>query len=122
LPIGSVIGYRFPSMERESHDILVVMVTAPNQEEAARIADQAVRSRHAACATTIPAARSTYWWEGQVVSEQETVLLMKTTADRFPLLQDTIRKVHSYKVPEIIALPVTDGLPQYLEWVRTETS
>ncbi|MBM4126493.1 MAG: divalent-cation tolerance protein CutA [Nitrospira sp.] len=109
-------------MERESHDILVVMVTAPNQEEAARIADQAVRSRHAACATTIPAARSTYWWEGQVVSEQETVLLMKTTADRFPLLQDTIRKVHSYKVPEIIALPVTDGLPQYLEWVRTETS
>lgn len=122
MPIGSVIGYCLPSMERESHDILVVMVTVPNQEEAARIADQVVRSRHAACATTIPVARSIYWWEGQVVSEQETVLLMKTTADRFPLLQDTIRKTHSYKVPEIIALPVTVGLPQYLEWVRREVS
>lgn len=109
-------------MESESHDILVVMVTAPNQEEAARIADHAVRSRHAACATTIPTARSIYWWEGEVVSEQETVLFLKTTADRFPLLQDTIRKVHSYKVPEIIALPVSIGLPQYLEWVRREAS
>jgi periplasmic divalent cation tolerance protein len=117
-----VIGYRFSSMGSESQDILVVMVTAPNQEEAARIADHAVRSRYAACATTIPMARSTYWWEGQVVNEQEIVLFMKTTADRFPLLQDTIRKVHSYKVPEIIAIPVSTGLPQYLEWVRSETS
>jgi periplasmic divalent cation tolerance protein len=109
-------------MGSEPQDILVVMVTARNQEEAAKIADHAVRSRHAACATTIPVARSTYWWEGQVVSEQEALLFMKTTVDRFPLLQDTIRKVHSYKVPEIIALPVSSGLPQYLEWVRRETS
>lgn len=117
-----MIGYRFHAMGSESQNILVVMVTAPNHEEAAKIADHAVRSRHAACATTIPMAQSTYWWEGQVVKEQEAVLFMKTTADKFPLLQDTIRKVHSYKVPEIIALPVSTGLPQYLEWVRTETS
>jgi len=109
-------------MGSEPQDILVVMVTAPNQEEAARIADQAVRSRHAACATTIPIAQSTYWWEGQVVNEQETVLFMKTTAGQFALLQDTIRKVHSYKIPEIIAVPVSTGLPQYLEWVRRETA
>jgi len=109
-------------MGSESQDILVVLVTAPNQEEAAKIADHAVRSRHAACATMIPMAQSIYWWEGQVVSEQETVLFMKTTIDRFPLLQDTIRKVHSYKIPEIIALPVSTGLPQYLEWVRREAS
>ena len=106
----------------EPQDILVVMVTAPNQEEAAKIADHAVRPRHAACATTIPMAGSTYWWEGQVVSEQETVLFLKTTVERFPLLQDTIQKVHSYKVPEIIAIPVSIGLPQYLEWVRREAS
>lgn len=109
-------------MASEPKDILVVMVTARNQEEAARIVDQAVRSRHAACATTIPVAQSTYWWEGKVVSEQETVLFMKTTVDRFPLLRDTIRKLHSYEVPEIIAMPVSFGLPQYLEWVRMETS
>ena len=109
-------------MGNEPQDVLVVMVTAPNQEEAEKIADHAVRSRHAACVTTIPVAQSTYWWEGQVMSEQESVLFMKTTVDRFPLLQDTIRKVHSYKVPEIIAIPVGFGLPQYLEWVRKEAS
>ena len=106
----------------EPQDILVVMVTVSNQEEAEKIANHVVRSRHAACATTIPMVRSIYWWEGKVVNEQETVLIMKTTADRFPLLQDTVRKVHSYKVPEIVALPVSHGLPQYLEWVRGEVS
>lgn len=103
-------------------DILVVMVTAPNQEEAERIADQAVRSHQAACATTIPLVHSTYWWEGKVVKEQETMILLKTTADKYQALQSTIKKEHSYKVPEIIAVPVKDGLPQYLEWVRSETS
>jgi periplasmic divalent cation tolerance protein len=109
-------------MGTEAKDILVVMVTAPNQEEASRIADQAVRSRHAACATMIPVVHSTYWWEEKLVQEQETMLLLKTTADKFQALQETIKKVHSYKVPEIIAVPVMAGLPQYLEWVRMETS
>ena len=109
-------------MGTKETDILVVMVTAPNQEEAERIADQAVRSHQAACATTIPLVHSTYWWEGKVVKEQETMILLKTTADKYQALQSTIKKEHSYKVPEIIAVPVKDGLPQYLEWVRSETS
>ena len=109
-------------MGTKETDILVVMVTAPNQEEAERIADQAVRSHQAACATTIPFVHSTYWWEGKVVKEQETMILLKTTADKYQALQGTIKKEHSYKVPEIIAVPVKDGLPQYLEWVRSETS
>lgn len=112
-------------METDSQDIqdiLVVMVTAPNQEEADKIADQTVRAHQAACATAIPVVHSTYWWEGKLVKEQETMVLLKTTADKFQALQDTIKKVHSYKVPEIIAIPVKAGLPQYLEWVRRETS
>lgn len=109
-------------MGTEVKDILVVMVTAPNQEEAARIADQAIQSHQAACATTIPLVHSTYWWEGKVVREEETLVLLKTTADRFQSLEEAILKVHSYKVPEIIAIPVRDGFPPYLEWVLRETS
>jgi len=108
-------------MGTNSQDIWVVMVTVPNQEEADKIADQAVRSHQAACATTIPLVHSTYWWEGKLVKEQETMVILKTTVERFQALQETIKKMHSYKVPEIIALPVMAGLPQYLEWVRGET-
>jgi len=102
-------------------DVCVVMVTAPNQEEAARIAEQVVQSRHAACATVIPAVESTYWWEGKLVKDHETLIMFKTTADKFPLLKDVIKQVHSYEIPEIIALPVKDGLNQYLDWVKMET-
>ena len=109
-------------MGTEAKDILVVMVTAANHDEAARISDQAVRSREAACATTIPLVHSTYWWEGKLMSDQEAMVLLKTTVDKFQALQETIQKVHSYKVPEIIAIPVAKGLPQYLEWVHRETS
>jgi periplasmic divalent cation tolerance protein len=109
-------------MGTEAKDILVVMVTVANQEEAARISDHAVRSRQAACATTIPMVHSTYWWEGKLMSDQESMVLLKTTVDKFQALQETIQRVHSYKVPEIIAISVTNGLPQYLEWVQRETS
>jgi len=103
-------------------EVIVVLVTAPNQAEASRISDEVLRSHDAACATTIPTVHSKYWWEGQLMNEQECLMILKTTADRLQALQDTILKVHSYKVPEIIALPVVDGFPQYLEWVNRETS
>lgn len=109
-------------MGTEPKDIIVVMVTASNQEEAARISDQTVRSHQAACATTIPMVHSIYWWEGTLMTDQEVMILLKTTVDQFEALQETIQKIHSYKVPEIIAIPVAKGLPQYLEWVQRETS
>jgi periplasmic divalent cation tolerance protein len=108
-------------MDTEKRDIMVVIVTAANQEEAAKIAEQAVQSRQAACATTIPLVHSLYWWEGKVVSDQEAMVLLKTTADKFQTLQETILKTHSYKVPEIIGISSDKGLPQYLEWIRKET-
>ena len=109
-------------MGTERTNVIIVMVTAANQEEAAKIADRAVRSHQAACATMIPTVQSTYWWEGKVVSDQEAMVLLKTTADKFPALQETIQKMHSYKVPEIIGIPISQGLPQYLEWVQKETA
>jgi periplasmic divalent cation tolerance protein len=109
-------------MDNDSKDILLVMVTAANQEEAAKIADQVVRSHQAACATVIPTVLSSYWWQGKMVSEQESMVLIKTTAGKFQSLQDMIKKIHTYEVPEIIAVPVSHGLPQYLAWVRRETN
>lgn len=109
-------------MGAEPIHVVVVMVTAASQDEAVTIADQVVRSRLAACASTIPTVRSTYWWEGKMMNDQESLLLIKTTSDKFNALEETIRKIHSYKVPEIIAIPVSDGSPPYLEWVLRETS
>lgn len=109
-------------MGHERGDILVVIVTASNQEDANKIAETVISSRHAACATTVPVVHSLYWWEGKMVRDQESMVIFKTTTDKYETLQETIKAVHSYKVPEIIAVPVSIGLPQYLEWVRTETT
>ncbi len=109
-------------MSIESAEVVVVMVSTANQEEAAKIADLVVQSRLAACASTIPTVRSTYWWEGKIVSDQEALILIKTTSDKVLPLQETILKVHSYKVPEIIAISVTHGFQPYLDWVRSEIS
>lgn len=109
-------------MKAEPNKIVVVMVTTANQDEAAKIAEHVVTSRLAACASTLPMVRSTYWWEGKVMTDQESLVLIKTTSDKYLDLQETITKLHSYKVPEIIAIPVTEGLRPYLDWVRGETS
>ncbi len=108
-------------MGAEQTDIVVVMVTTANQEEASKISEVVVGQRLAACASTIPTVSSTYWWDGKMVHDQESLVLIKTTSDKVPSLQEAIRKVHSYEVPEIIAFSVCGGLPPYLEWVRSET-
>ncbi len=109
-------------MGAEPIQVLIVMVTTATQDEAGKIADHVVRSRLAACASTIPTVRSTYWWEGKMMNDEESLLLIKTTSDKFHSLEETIQKIHSYKVPEIIAIPVSKGFPPYLEWVIRETS
>lgn len=109
-------------MVAEPIHVVIVMVTVASQDEAVKIADQVVRARLAACASTIPTVHSTYWWEGKVMNEEESLLLIKTTSDKFHSLEETIRKIHSYKVPEIIEIQVSKGFPPYLEWVYRETS
>jgi periplasmic divalent cation tolerance protein len=112
----------FPTeMGIETTGILVVMVTAATLEEASSISDQLVRSRLAACATIIPKVHSTYWWEGKLMTDQEAMIFLKTTSEKFQALQEAVQEMHSYKVPEIIAMPVSKGMPQYIEWVLRET-
>jgi len=99
----------------------VVLVTAPGREEAERLAQRLVEDRLAACVNCAGPVTSVYRWEGKTCREQEFLLVIKTTAERLDALFDRVAALHSYEVPEIIALPVTAGWPPYLEWVRSET-
>ncbi|MGD0839982.1 MAG: divalent-cation tolerance protein CutA [Candidatus Acidiferrales bacterium] len=99
-------------------DCVVVLVTCKSSAEARRVARAAVASRHAACANILPGKiESIYRWKGRVERARETLLLLKTTRRAWPKLRDTIRRAHSYDVPEIVALPIVGGLKQYLEWI-----
>ncbi len=100
----------------------VVFCTCPDQATATRIADTLVEDRLCACVNLIPGIRSIYRWEGKPESAEEVLMLIKTRADRYPALEEAIRSMHPYELPEIIALPVETGLPGYLKWVEQCTT
>nr|WP_062343167.1 divalent-cation tolerance protein CutA [Herbidospora sakaeratensis] len=102
-------------------DHIEVRVTAGSSEEADRLAGAVVGRRLAACAQIVGPITSVYWWEGEVNRSQEWLVLFKTTAERFGDLSGCVREVHSYDVPEIIAVPVAMGSGDYLAWVTAET-
>ena len=103
-------------------DKIAAFSTAGSAEEAGRIARHLVDRRVAACVTVIPGVTSVYRWKGAVEQSAEWLLLIKTRRDLMDALRTELRAVHSYEVPELIALPVVDGLPAYLAWVDTEVS
>ena len=98
-------------------DILTVFVTTANEEEAVRIAKILVIERLAACANMVPGVRSIYRWKGEIWDTEERLLILKTRATLFPALEKRIRALHSYEVPEIVAIPIVAGSAPYLEWV-----
>lgn len=102
-------------------DILLVITTCPDEETANAIALAAVENKLAACANILPRVQSIYRWQGAVESAFEVPLLLKTTAAAYPALEAGIRQSHPYDLPEIVALPVSHGLPGYLDWVAAET-
>jgi periplasmic divalent cation tolerance protein len=95
----------------------IVLITAPAMEEAERIAQTLVEERLAACANLLPGITSIYRWEGRVERDFEMLLIVKTTDDCLPALIRRVRELHSYEVPEILAVPVTGGSPEYLAWL-----
>jgi periplasmic divalent cation tolerance protein len=96
---------------------IVVLLTAPSREEAARLAEMLVGARLAACVQILPEMESVYRWEGAIQREPEHLLLVKTTVGRFDALEREVRALHSYTTPEIIALPVAEASAPYLEWL-----
>ena len=103
-------------------DRLLVFCTCPDTATADRIAEALVTERLAACVNQIPGIRSVYLWQGKIERDAEVLLMIKTTDRRFAALETRITRLHPYEVPEIIAAPVTRGLPAYLEWVSTCTA
>jgi periplasmic divalent cation tolerance protein len=96
---------------------LIVFITAGSSEEAARIADALVEERLAACVNVIPGVQSVYRWREQVERASEWMLLAKTTEDVLPALTLRVKALHSYTVPEILAVPVHGGSDDYLAWL-----
>ena len=102
-------------------DKILVLSTASSPDEAARLARALVDAHLAACVNVVPGASSVYRWKGEVEQAAECLLLIKSRRALFERLQLEIRKHHSYEVPEVIALPIIDGSPGYLEWLERET-
>ena len=98
-------------------DKLVVLVTGSNSRECARIARHLLERRLIACASLVPQIRSLYTWEGKIADERECLMVLKSSREMFSELQAEIEKLHSYSVPEIIALPIVAGSPNYLTWI-----
>jgi periplasmic divalent cation tolerance protein len=95
-----------------------VTTTLPDQAAAQRLATCLVEERLAACAQVSGPILSTYWWEGKIERAEEWYCHLKTTLARLPVLQNRIRELHPYRVPEIIAVPILQGNPDYLKWIQ----
>lgn len=102
-------------------EVLMVVTNAPDRATAERIADELVTTGVAACINILAGCTSVYRWEGKLEHADEVPLLIKTTRPAYPRLEAALRKLHPYELPEIIALPVSAGLPEYLDWVVQET-
>lgn len=102
-------------------DEIVVFITASNEDEAARIAKALVEAKLAGCVNLIKNIRSIYSWEGKIEDEPEVLMIVKTQKSLFDSLMKKVKELHSYTVPEIIAMPIVEGSEDYLKWLREVT-
>jgi periplasmic divalent cation tolerance protein len=101
-------------------DIRVVFVSVP-RDEADTLARGLVENRLAACVNVVPRIVSWFWWHDKLEHDEEALLIIKTTRHRFDALRAWVVEHHPYDLPEIISLPLSDGLPDYIDWVKKET-
>lgn len=99
----------------------VILCTCPDEDTARRLAASMVSEKLAACANVLPGLTSVYQWQGQIETDPESLLIIKTAADRREALTERLAALHPYDVPEVIALPIEAGLPSYLQWLTDET-
>ena len=104
----------------EEFTYTVLFITASNGEEAHKIAEVLLNQRKVACVNIVPRVSSLFWWQGKLDSAQESLLIIKTKASLLPEIINLVKGVHSYEVPEIIALPIVGGNQDYLEWLDKE--
>ena len=97
---------------------IVIFVTASNKEEAQKIADSLIKKKLAACVNIIDKIESVFWWEGKVSRGREVLLVIKSRKTNLNKIIKQVKAIHSYSVPEIIALPIAGGYKPYLEWIN----
>ncbi len=97
---------------------VLVSIAAPDGQTALRLARLLVEERLAACAQVVDPIRSVYRWQGEVKEQPEALLLAKSLQDRVPRIQELLRREHPYELPELAAVPITGGSPEYLRWIE----
>ncbi len=102
-------------------DVLMVYCTCPDRETASGLGRDLVAGNLAACCNVVEGLTSVYRWQGKVEEDPEVLLIAKTTRERYPDLERSLKDNHPYELPEILAVPVTAGLQGYLDWVAEET-
>ncbi len=108
-------------MAKSVSEYIVVFITASSYEEAHKISEALVGQKKAACVNIVPKVNSLYIWKDKLEESEECLLIVKTRAKLFRDVVTLVRWFHSYEVPEIIALPIIEGNPDYLEWIDKET-
>jgi periplasmic divalent cation tolerance protein len=103
-------------------EAVLVLTNLPDRNSATGIAERLVAERLAACANLLAPCTSIYHWAGKVESATEVPLLIKTTPDRYAAVEQRILELHPYELPEIIQVPLSGGLPAYLQWIAQETA
>jgi periplasmic divalent cation tolerance protein len=101
---------------------LLVLTNLPDRAAAEKLADALVQKRVAACVNILAPCRSVFRWKGAVQHDEEHPVLIKTTRESYAALEAAIREAHPYELPEIVAVPIERGLPEYLEWMAAETT
>ena len=97
---------------------IVVLITTKDSDEADKIAMALTQEKLIACANIVKSIQSVFWWEGKVNYSDETLMIIKTQNHHFNKIVEKVRSLHSYSVPEVIALPIIDGNPDYLKWLN----
>ena len=102
-------------------DFIIILVTTSSEEEGRKIAQALIEKRFAACVNLIKDIESIYRWKGKISDEKEILMMIKTRKKLYKSVEDEVKKLHSYEVPEIIALPISSGSKDYLYWMDSET-
>ncbi|MCK5215354.1 MAG: divalent-cation tolerance protein CutA [Candidatus Omnitrophica bacterium] len=97
---------------------IVVFITAKDVEQADKIARRLLGKKLVACVNTVGSITSQYWWEGEIQKDTESLLIIKSRQELFHEIEKEVKALHSYSVPEIIAVPIIDGNPDYLDWIK----
>ena len=102
-------------------DKIIVLITATSKEEADHIGTALVNEHIAACVNILPQIRSLFFWEGKLQDENETLIIVKSRLSQLDRIITRVKELHSYTVPEVIAIPLIGGSPEYLHWLNDST-